>query len=78
MKTRTADNFEWQYQTHLKQLKLKGLQPKTIETYARINPADGWLCRLQSFKRKVTYSTRILSLWLYERKIYRQPLSRYK
>lgn len=30
----TAD-FDRQYQTHLKHLKLKGLQPKTIEAYAR-------------------------------------------
>lgn len=35
MKTPTADYFERQYQTHLKHLKLKGLQPKTIEAYAR-------------------------------------------
>ena len=35
MKTPTADHFERQYQTHLKHLKLKGLQPKTIEAYAR-------------------------------------------
>ena len=27
--------FDQQYQTHLKHLKLKGLQPKTIEAYAR-------------------------------------------
>ncbi len=32
--TSTA-HFERQYQTHLKHLKLKGLQPKTIEAYAR-------------------------------------------
>jgi site-specific recombinase XerD len=30
----TAD-FDRQYQTHLKHLKLKGLQPKTIEAYSR-------------------------------------------
>ena len=35
MKTPTDDHFERQYQTHLKHLKLKGLQPKTIEAYAR-------------------------------------------
>ena len=35
MKTLTADHFERQYLTHLKHLKLKGLQPKTIEAYAR-------------------------------------------
>ena len=35
MKTHTADHFERQYQTHLKHLKLKGLQPKTIEAYSR-------------------------------------------
>lgn len=28
-------NFDRQYQTHLKHLKLKGLQPKTIEAYSR-------------------------------------------
>ena len=27
--------FKQNYQTHLKHLKLKGLQPKTIEAYAR-------------------------------------------
>ena len=27
--------FERNYQSHLKHLKLKGLQPKTIEAYAR-------------------------------------------
>ena len=32
--TSTA-HFDRQYQTHLKHLKLKGLQPKTIEAYAR-------------------------------------------
>lgn len=30
-----AEHFDRQYQTHLKHLKLKGLQPKTIEAYAR-------------------------------------------
>ncbi len=30
-----AAHFDRQYQTHLKHLKLKGLQPKTIEAYAR-------------------------------------------
>lgn len=35
MKTHSADHFDRQYQTHLKHLKLKGLQPKTIEAYAR-------------------------------------------
>lgn len=34
MKTDT-EHFDRQYQTHLKHLKLKGLQPKTIEAYAR-------------------------------------------
>ena len=33
--TRTAEHFDRQYQTHLKHLKLKGLQPKTIEAYSR-------------------------------------------
>ena len=31
----TAAHFDRQYQMHLKHLKLKGLQPKTIEAYAR-------------------------------------------
>ena len=31
----TADHFDRQYQMHLKHLKLKGLQPKTIEAYSR-------------------------------------------
>jgi site-specific recombinase XerD len=35
MTTHTAEHFDRQYQTHLKHLKLKGLQPKTIEAYAR-------------------------------------------
>jgi len=35
MKTTTAEHFARQYQTQLKHLKLKGLQPKTIEAYAR-------------------------------------------
>jgi integrase/recombinase XerD len=30
-----AEHFDRQYQTHLKHLKLKGLQPKTIEAYSR-------------------------------------------
>nr|VFK36942.1 MAG: hypothetical protein BECKSD772F_GA0070984_100754 [Candidatus Kentron sp. SD]VFK40596.1 MAG: hypothetical protein BECKSD772E_GA0070983_100753 [Candidatus Kentron sp. SD] len=28
-------NFKHNYQTHLKHLRLKGLQPKTIDAYAR-------------------------------------------
>jgi integrase/recombinase XerD len=35
MSTATAAHFDRQYQTHLKHLKLKGLQPKTIDAYAR-------------------------------------------
>ena len=35
MKTDTAERLDRQYQTHLKHLKLKGLQPKTIEAYSR-------------------------------------------
>jgi site-specific recombinase XerD len=35
MKTSTNEHFDRQYQTHLKHLKLKGLQPKTIDAYAR-------------------------------------------
>ncbi len=35
MKPNAAAHFDRQYQTHLKHLKLKGLQPKTIEAYAR-------------------------------------------
>ena len=31
----TATEFDRRYQTHLKHLKLKGLQPKTIEAYSR-------------------------------------------
>jgi integrase/recombinase XerD len=31
----TAAHFDRQYQTHLKHLKLKGLQPKTMEAYSR-------------------------------------------
>lgn len=35
MQTRTRADFDHRYQTHLKHLKLKGLQPKTIDAYAR-------------------------------------------
>jgi integrase/recombinase XerD len=35
MDTTTTPHFDRQYQTHLKHLKLKGLQPKTIDAYAR-------------------------------------------
>ena len=35
MTTTSTAHFDSQYQTHLKHLKLKGLQPKTIEAYAR-------------------------------------------
>ena len=35
METSTNTQFEQNYQSHLKHLKLKGLQPKTIEAYSR-------------------------------------------
>ena len=35
MNTASSAHFDRQYQMHLKHLKLKGLQPKTIEAYAR-------------------------------------------
>lgn len=35
MKPTSDENFKRNYETHLKHLKLKGLQPKTIEAYAR-------------------------------------------
>src|ERR671919_2777036 len=35
MTSSSEAKFKRQYQTHLKHLKLKGLQPKTIEAYAR-------------------------------------------
>ena len=35
MSSPSSDHFNQQYQTHLKHLRLKGLQPKTIEAYAR-------------------------------------------
>jgi integrase/recombinase XerD len=35
MTASSETNFKQNYQTHLKHLKLKGLQPKTIEAYAR-------------------------------------------
>jgi site-specific recombinase XerD len=35
MEPTTSEHFEQNYQTHLKHLKLKGLQPKTIEAYSR-------------------------------------------
>lgn len=35
MTSSSDKNFKLNYQTHLKHLKLKGLQPKTIEAYSR-------------------------------------------
>ena len=35
MTSSSASSFQHDYQTHLKHLKLKGLQPKTIDAYAR-------------------------------------------
>ena len=35
MNTASSSHFDRQYQRHLKHLKLKGLQPKTIEAYSR-------------------------------------------
>ena len=35
MKSLSANTFEQNYQLHLQHLKLKGLQPKTIDAYAR-------------------------------------------
>ena len=35
MNSSSATDFDRLYQSHLKHLKLKGLQPKTIEAYAR-------------------------------------------
>ncbi|WPL15259.1 Tyrosine recombinase XerD [Thiorhodovibrio winogradskyi] len=35
MSTSCQDKFKLQYQTHLKHLRLKGLQPKTIDAYSR-------------------------------------------
>lgn len=35
MNTASSTHFDQQYQRHLKHLKLKGLQPKTIDAYAR-------------------------------------------
>lgn len=35
MKASSKEKFKHNYQTHLKHLKLKGLQPKTIEAYSR-------------------------------------------
>jgi len=34
MESHLPENFEQNYQTHLKRLKLKGMQPKTIEAYS--------------------------------------------
>ena len=43
MDTTPAAHFDRQYQLHLKHLKLKGLQPKTIDAYARaIRRIGGW------------------------------------
>jgi site-specific recombinase XerD len=35
MESLSANTFDQNYQGHLKHLKLKGLQPKTIDAYAR-------------------------------------------
>jgi site-specific recombinase XerD len=35
MNTASSAHFDGQYQSHLKHLKLKGLQPKTVEAYSR-------------------------------------------
>ena len=35
LETSANAHFEQNYQSHLKHLKLKGLQPKTIEAYSR-------------------------------------------
>ena len=35
MTNTSSGHFDRQYQTHLKHLKLKGLQPKTIDAYSR-------------------------------------------
>ena len=35
MSSPSAADFDLLYQSHLKHLKLKGLQPKTIDAYAR-------------------------------------------
>ena len=35
MKSSTEAVFQRNYQSHLKHLKLKGLQPKTLEAYSR-------------------------------------------
>jgi integrase/recombinase XerD len=35
MTSSSETDFKQNYQTHLKHLKLKGLQPKTIEAYSR-------------------------------------------
>jgi len=35
METHTAANFKRNYERHLQHLKLKGLQPKTIDAYSR-------------------------------------------
>ena len=35
MNPASSAHFDQQYQSHLKHLKLKGLQPKTVEAYSR-------------------------------------------
>lgn len=35
LETSANSHFEQNYQSHLKHLKLKGLQPKTIDAYSR-------------------------------------------
>ncbi|MGJ0483803.1 MAG: hypothetical protein ACR65R_04615 [Methylomicrobium sp.] len=51
MTSSSTSDFKHNYQTHLKHLKLKGLQPKTIDAYARairrIGQLVGWVGALR-------------------------------
>ena len=44
MNRASSTHFDRQYQRHVKHLKLKGLQPKTIEAYARAIRRIGKRC----------------------------------
>ncbi len=35
IKPQSGSTFEQNYQTHLKRLKLQGMQPKTVDAYSR-------------------------------------------
>ena len=55
------EHFQQQYQSHLKHLKLKGLQPKTIDAYLRNGRRAG--CALAWSHQRVVYDLLMQSAW---------------